>query len=223
MITLIIVAAGISLAFISSDTTDSKSGNSATRAAKFTLPSLPYGLSDLEPVISCRTMNLHYNKHFQGYINNLNRLIEGTRYEFMSIEEIIRESEGAVFNNAGQTLNHTIYFLSFSPAGGGEPTGDLGRAIKAQWGTFDAFKKEFSDTAINLFGSGWAWLSKDADGKLVITAEKDGSNPVVHGLTPILGFDVWEHSYYLDYENRRADHINAIWQILDWQAIGARY
>lgn len=190
---------------------------------RFELPALPYALGDLAPTISEHTMSLHYGKHLQAYVNNLNKLIVGTEFEQMPIEEIVRKSQGGIFNNAGQFLNHQIYFLSFSPKGGGKPTGALAEAIDAQWGSFEAFRKEFSDKSVGLFGSGWVWLSKDAAGKLYITAEANGSNPVVHGYTPILGFDVWEHAYYVDYENRRAEHVEAIWNILDWNAIGARY
>lgn len=193
------------------------------KVMKFELPKLPYALNELEPVISKKTMELHYGKHLQTYVNNLNKFVEGSKFADSDLETIVKESDGAVFNNAGQVLNHTIYFLSFKPKGGGKPTGKLAAAIDAQWGSFDAFRKEFNEAAVSLFGSGWAWLSKDAAGKLVITKEANGSNPVAHGLTPILGFDVWEHAYYVDYENRRAEHVDAIWNILDWEAIGARY
>lgn len=190
---------------------------------KFELPVLPYATNELEPVISKRTIELHHGKHLQTYITNLNNMIQGTKFENADLETIVKESDGAIFNNAGQTLNHNIYFLSFSPKGGGEPTGKLGEAIKAQYGSFEDFKKEFSAAAVSVFGSGWAWLAKDADGKLSIHKESNAGNPITKGLTPLLGFDVWEHSYYLDYENRRADHINEIWKIIDWNVVGARY
>lgn len=193
------------------------------KAMKFELPVLPYATNELEPVISKRTIELHHGKHLQTYITNLNNLIQGTKFENADLETIVKESDGAIFNNAGQTLNHNIYFLSFSPKGGGEPTGKLAEAIKAQFGSFEDFKKEFSAAAVSVFGSGWAWLAKDAEGKLSIHKESNAGNPLTKGLTPLLGFDVWEHSYYLDYENRRADHINELWKIIDWNVVGARY
>ncbi len=190
---------------------------------KFELVKLPYETNALEPVISKQTIELHHGKHLQAYVTNLNNLIPGTKFENADIETIVRESDGAIFNNAGQILNHDLYFTQFSPKGGGEPTGKLAEAIKATWGSFESFKSEFEAAGVSLFGSGWAWLAKDKDGKLVITKEANGSNPVKNGLTPILGFDVWEHSYYLDYQNRRADHLKALWQIIDWEVVGKRY
>ena len=190
---------------------------------KFELPKLPYEANALEPVISKQTIELHYGKHLQTYITNLNNLIQGTKFENADLETIVKESEGAVFNNAGQTLNHNLYFLSFSPKGGGEPGGKLGDAIKAQYGSFDKFKEEFEKASVGLFGAGWAWLSKDADGKLYITQESNAGNPLTKGYTPLLGFDVWEHAYYLDYQNRRADHLKELWKIIDWKAVEARY
>lgn len=190
---------------------------------KFELPALPYDSGALEPVIGKQTVELHHGKHFQAYITNLNNLIPGTKYENMELVDIVKSSDGPVFNNAGQALNHTIYFSSFSPDVGGEPTGKLGDAIKAQYGDFESFKKEFNAAAVSVFGSGWAWLSSDKDGKLIISKEANGSNPVVNGLNPLLGFDVWEHAYYLDYQNRRPDHVSALWNIIDWKAVGSRY
>ncbi|WP_165024825.1 superoxide dismutase [Dysgonomonas sp. ZJ279] len=190
---------------------------------KFELPKLPYATNALEPVISQQTVELHYGKHFQTYITNLNNLVPGTKFENADIETIVKESDGAIFNNAGQILNHTIYFETFSPKGGGEPKGKLADAINAEWGSFENFKKEFNTAATGLFGSGWAWLAKDAAGKLQITKEPNGGNPVTKGLTPLLGFDVWEHAYYLDYQNRRADHLTELWKIIDWSKVEARY
>ena len=190
---------------------------------KFELPVLPYEVNALEPVIGKQTIELHYGKHYQTYLTNPNNLIPGTKYENMELVDIVKQSEGPVFNNAGQALNHFIYFLSFSPNGGGEPSGKLAEAIKAQYGDFENFKKEFNAAAVSVFGSGWAWLAKDASGKLYIEKEPNGSNPVVKGLEPLLGFDVWEHAYYLDYQNRRADHVNALWSIVDWKAVESRY
>ena len=193
------------------------------KAMKFELPKLPYAMDALAPVISQQTIELHYGKHLQTYINNLNNLIQGTKFENADLETIVKESDGAIFNNAGQTLNHNIYFLSFSPKGGGEPKGKLAEAIKKQWGSFEEFKKEFNAAAVSLFGSGWAWLAKDNSGKLTIEKEPNGGNPIKRGLTPILGFDVWEHAYYLDYENRRADHLNELWKIINWDVVSERY
>lgn len=190
---------------------------------KFELPVLPYEVNALEPVIGKQTVELHYGKHYQTYLTNLNNLVPGTKYENMELVDIVKQSEGPVFNNAGQALNHFIYFLSFSPNGGGEPSGKLAKAINAQYGDFENFKKEFNAAAVSVFGSGWAWLTKDASGKLYIEKEPNGSNPVVKGLEPLLGFDVWEHAYYLDYQNRRADHVNALWSIVDWKAVESRY
>ena len=190
---------------------------------KFELIKLPYAADALKPVISQATIEFHHGKHLQAYVNNLNNLIPGTKYENAPLEKIVAESDGAIFNNAGQILNHNLYFTQFSPKGGGEPKGKLADAIKATWGSFEDFKKEFNAAGAGLFGSGWVWLAKDKDGKLSITKEANGSNPVAKGLTPILGFDVWEHAYYLDYQNRRPDHLNALWQIVDWDAVGERY
>lgn len=147
---------------------------------KFELMKLPYALNALEPVISAETLSLHHGKHLNTYVNNLNKLIAGTKFEQMELEEIVATSEGALFNNAGQTLNHNLYFTQFSPEGGGTPVGNLSRAIDAQWGNFDKFKEEFTKSATALFGSGWVWLSKDASGKLYITQEANGGNPVTH-------------------------------------------
>ncbi len=190
---------------------------------KFELPKLPYDFGALAPVIGKETVELHYGKHFQTYITNLNNLIPGTKFENADLETIVKESDGAIFNNAGQTLNHNIYFLSFSPNGGGAPQGKLAEAINAAYGDFENFKKEFVAAGVSVFGSGWVWLAKDAAGKLQVSKEANAGNPVTKGLVPLLGFDVWEHSYYLDYQNRRADHLNALWQIIDWKAVEARY
>lgn len=190
---------------------------------KFELIQLPYEANALEPVISKETIDYHYGKHLQAYVNNLNKLIPGTEFENATLEEIVAGSDGALFNNAGQVLNHNLYFTQFSPDGGGEPTGKLAEAIQKTWGTFENFQKEFVNAGVGLFGSGWVWLAKDQDGKLSITKEANGSNPVAHGLTPLLGFDVWEHAYYLDYQNRRPDHLDTLWKIVDWDVVSDRY
>lgn len=190
---------------------------------KFELIQLPYAANALEPVISKSTIDFHYGKHLQAYVNNLNNLIPGTKFENAPLEQIVAESDGAIFNNAGQVLNHNLYFTQFSPNGGGQPGGQLAKEIDATWGSFENFQKEFVAAGTGLFGSGWVWLAKDKNGKLSITKEPNGSNPVAKGLTPILGFDVWEHSYYLDYQNRRPDHLNALWKIVDWNVVDKRY
>jgi len=179
---------------------------------KFELVELPYAIDALAPVISKQTIEFHHGKHLQTYVNNLNNLIQGTKFENAPIETIVRESEGALFNNAGQVLNHNLYFTQFSPNGGGKPSGKLAIAIDAVWGSFENFQKEFEIAGTGLFGSGWAWLAADKDGKLLITKEPNGSNPIVKGLKPLFCFDVWEHAYYLDYQNRRADHLKELWK-----------
>lgn len=190
---------------------------------KFELPKLPYANNALEPVISEETINFHYGKHHQAYVNNLNNLIQGTKFENADLVTIIKESDGPIFNNAAQVWNHTFYFNSFKPNGGGAPKGKLAEAINATWGSFDNFKKEFNTASTGLFGSGWAWLVKDKDGKLSIIKESNAGNPLTKGLTPILTFDVWEHAYYLDYQNRRPDHVNALWDIINWDVVEERY
>lgn len=206
-----------------SNSSNSQITDKKEKIMKFELIQLPYAADALQPVISKETIEYHHGKHLQAYVNNLNNLIPGTKFENAPLEQIVAESDGGIFNNAGQILNHNLYFTQFSPNGGGEPTGKLAGAIKATWGSFEDFKKEFNAAGASLFGSGWVWLAKDKDGKLSITKEANGSNPVAKGLTPILGFDVWEHAYYLDYQNRRPDHLTALWEIVDWDAVGNRY
>ena len=190
---------------------------------KFELIQLPYAPDALAPAISAETLSFHHSKHLAGYVNTLNSLIEGTEFADASLEEIVCKSEGTLFNNAGQTLNHNLYFTQFAPNAGGAPTGKLLAAIEAKWGSFEAFQQEFLTACTTLFGSGWAWLAAKADGELVITKEPNGSNPVVHGLRPLMGIDVWEHAYYLSYQNRRADHIKDVWGIIDWSVVASRY
>lgn len=207
------------LSLTNNPTTDKKE----KETMKFELIQLPYEANALEPVLSKATIDFHHGKHLQAYVNNLNNLIAGTKFENAPLEQIVSQAEGAIFNNAGQVLNHNLFFTSFSPKGGGKATGKLAEAIDAGWGSFENFQKEMVAAGVGLFGSGWVWLAKDKDGKLSITKEANGSNPVAKGLTPILGFDVWEHSYYLDYQNRRADHLNELWKIIDWDIVGKRY
>jgi Fe-Mn family superoxide dismutase len=189
----------------------------------FELVKLPYATDALEPVISKQTVEFHHGKHLQAYVNNLNKLIVGTKFEHAALETIVRESEGAIFNNAGQILNHNLYFTQFSPNGGGKPSGKLAEAIVTGWGSFENFRKEFEAAGVGLFGSGWVWLAKDKNGKLSITKEPNAGNPVTKGLSPLLGFDVWEHAYYLDYQNRRADHLQDLWKIVDWKVVESRF
>ena len=190
----------------------------------FELISLPYAPEDLEPVISRETIALHHGKHLQTYVTNLNNLLPGSGMEELALEEIVKRSEGGIFNNAGQILNHNLYFLALSkPKADNAPTGALADAINRQFGSTEAFQKEFTQKGVTLFGSGWVWLSKDNEGQLVITQEQNAQNPVTKGLTPLLTFDVWEHAYYVDYQNRRADHLAAMWQIVDWDVVGKRY
>lgn len=189
----------------------------------FELPKLPYKPEDLDPAISVKTIEFHYGKHHQTYVTNLNNLIKGTEFENMNLEQIVIKSDGAIFNNAAQVWNHTFYFHSFKNNGGGAPKGPLATAIESKWGSFENFKTEFSNAALTLFGSGWAWLVKDSEGNLSIVKESNAGTPVKNGLTPLLTFDVWEHAYYLDYQNRRADYIAALWTIIDWDIVSARF
>ena len=190
----------------------------------FSMPQLPYANNALEPAISQETIDYHYGKHLQTYVNNLNALVPGTEYQDMSLEEIIISApDGAVFNNAGQVLNQTLYFLQFTPKQTQkEPSGKLAEAIERDYGNFNNFKKEMNAASASLFGSGWVWLAMDSKGTLHIIKEANGGNPLRKGMKPLLGFDVWEHAYYLDYQNRRADHIAQLWDIIDWPAIEKR-
>lgn len=189
----------------------------------FEQPNLPYAPDALAPVISEETISYHWGKHEKTYIDNLNKLVRDTHWEDMPLEEIIRKSDGALFNNASQAWNHIFYFFAFSPEGGGKPVGELAKAIDRDFGSFDGFKKLFVEAGTGLFGSGWVWLSKDKDGKLFITQGPNAANPITQGLKPILTFDVWEHAYYLDYQNRRAEALGKLWDIVDWKIIDDRY
>jgi Fe-Mn family superoxide dismutase len=190
----------------------------------YQLIDLPFGASELEPVISAETIALHHGKHLATYVNNLNNLLPGSGFEDKTLEEIVASATGGIFNNAGQILNHNLYFEQLqSPSDDNRPVGVLAKAIDEQFGSFEAFKEKFTAAAVTLFGSGWAWLASDSDGKLHILQEPNAGNPVTQGLKPILTFDVWEHAYYVDYRNRRPDHIAAMWQLLNWQEIDRRY
>jgi len=189
---------------------------------KLSLPELPYKLNALEPVISARTIEFHYGKHHQAYVTNLNKLLPGSPFENASLEEIVLKSDGGIFNNAAQVWNHTFYWESLSPKGGGEPKGKLMEAIEESFGNFIKFKEEFSQAAATLFGSGWAWLVKNTDGKLEIVKESNAGNPLRNGKKPLLTCDVWEHAYYLDYQNRRPDYIESFWKLPDWKKVEER-
>lgn len=186
-------------------------------------PQLPYEPDALEPAISARTVDFHYGKHEKAYIDNLNRLIKGTEFEDMELEEVIAKASGPLFNNASQAWNHIFYFFTFSPEGAREPSGRLRAAIDRDFGSFEKFKEAFVDAGVGLFGSGWVWLSRDDEGKLFITQGPNAGNPITDGLTPLLCFDVWEHAYYLDYQNRRADALKKLWDIVDWDIVENRY
>ena len=191
---------------------------------KFALMALPYEMDALEPVISKQTLEFHHGKHLAAYVNNLNALLDGSGFEEATLEDIVCKAEGGILNNAGQILNHELYFGQFcgKPAKS-EPTGPLANAFVNTFGSFEAFKEDFQKKGATLFGSGWVWLSADRAGQLFITQEANAANPVQKGLTPLLTFDVWEHAYYLDYQNRRPDHLSALWSIINWEEVERRY
>ncbi|MEM9102537.1 MAG: Fe-Mn family superoxide dismutase [Pseudomonadota bacterium] len=181
------------------------------------LPALPYQKNALAPHISEETLEYHYGKHHQTYVTKLNGLIEGTDFAGKSLEDIIKNSEGGIFNNAAQIWNHTFYWNSLNPNGGGEPTGALADAIASKWGSFDAFKTEFSDRAVNNFGSSWTWLVKNSAGELEIVNTSNAATPITDGLTPIITVDLWEHAYYIDYRNARPKYLEAFWALVNWE------
>lgn len=190
----------------------------------FELMVLPYAQESLEPVISKKTLEFHHGKHLAGYVNNLNVLLKESPLAGLSLEEIVCKADGEILNNAGQILNHNLYFGQFcAPKADNMPVGELAAAIVRDFGSFGAFKDEFQKKGATLFGSGWVWLSADKACKLIITQETNAANPIQKGLKPLLTFDVWEHAYYLDYQNRRPDHLVALWQIIDWEVVGNRY
>lgn len=190
----------------------------------FTLITLPYADDALQPVISKETLQFHHGKHLQTYVDNLNGLIAGTDYENKTLEDILCTAHGGMFNNAGQLLNHNLYFTQLKPFKEvNKPVGTLAEAIKETFGSFEIFKETFEQKGITLFGSGWVWLSADKNGKLVITQESNAQNPLTKGLKPIITADVWEHAYYLDYQNRRAAHLNALWNLINWEEAEHRY
>ena len=189
----------------------------------FELPKLPYKNNSLVPYISEETIEFHYGKHHQTYVNNLNGLVPGTDFENSDLESMILKGEGPIFNNAAQIWNHTFYFESFSKDGRKTPVGPLADEITRSFGSFEGFMEQFTRSATTIFGSGWAWLAKKDDGTLHIMQESNAGNPLKKGFTPLLTCDVWEHAYYIDYRNRRPDYIKAFWEIIDWDIIGMRF
>lgn len=189
----------------------------------FELPPLPYEQNALEPFISAQTLSFHYGKHHKAYVDNLNKLKEGTPFADAGLEQIVAEAEGGLYNNAAQVWNHTFYWNCLSPQGGGEPEGELAEDIKAKWGSFETFKTAFAAAAAGLFGSGWVWLAESDEAGLEIIPTPNAGNPLRDGKTPVMVIDVWEHAYYLDKQNRRPDYIADFWKIVDWKSISARY
>ncbi len=189
----------------------------------FELPVLPYAKDALAPHISAETLEFHYGKHHQTYVTNLNNLVSGTEFDGMSLEEIVKKSSGGLFNNAAQVWNHTFYWNGLSPNGGGEPTGELVAAINAAFGSFAQFKEAFAKCAVTTFGSGWAWLVKNADGSLALVSTSNAGCPLTTGQTPLLTCDVWEHAYYIDYRNARPAYLEAFWALVNWDFAAANY
>lgn len=196
-----------------------------TPAATFTLIELPYEMSALAPNVSEETLRYHHGKHLQTYVNNVNNLIADTRFATMTLEDIVRQADGPLYNNAAQVLNHNLYFLTLAPSSVAKhtPEGPLAAAIKRDFGSFEAMKVQLAKAATSLFGSGWVWLAENRNGNLVILSESNAGNPLRHGLTPLLGIDVWEHAYYIDYRNDRARSIDQLWDVIDWQVVEDRY
>ncbi len=182
-----------------------------------TLPALPFAKDALAPHISAETIEYHYGKHHATYVANLNKLIPGTEFEKMSLEEIVKKATGGIFNNAAQVWNHTFYWNSLSPKGGGEPTGALAEALKKTFGSFAAFQEKFTTTAVTTFGSGWAWLVRNPDGTLAVESTSNAGTPLKEGKSALLTCDVWEHAYYIDYRNARAKYVEAFWKIVNWK------
>jgi len=189
----------------------------------FSLPKLPYAANALEPYISEKTLEFHYGKHHQAYVNNVNNLVKGTEFENSSLEEIVANAEGGIFNNGAQVWNHTFYFMQFNPEGCNEPKDELKVAIDAKFGSFDAFKETFSKAAATLFGSGWAWLVVNEAGELEIVQTSNAANPMRDGKKPLMTCDVWEHAYYIDKKNARPAYIQDFWKIVDWKVVAERF
>jgi len=189
----------------------------------YELPALPYAKDALAPHISEETLEYHYGKHHQTYVTNLNNLVPGTEFDGLPLEEIVVKSSGGIFNNAAQVWNHTFYWNSLSPNGGGEPTGNLANAINRTFGSFEAFKEAFTKCAVTTFGSGWAWLVKNKDGSLALVSTSNAGCPLTEGQTPVLTCDVWEHAYYIDYRNARPAYLEAFWALVNWDFASANY
>ncbi len=189
----------------------------------FTLPELPYKLDALKPFLSEEQMTFHYTKHHAAYFNKLNPLVEGKPEASMSLRELIVKASGGIFNNAAQAWNHTFFWDCMSPSGGGKPAGKLAAAIESSFGSFDAFKEQFSNAASTLFGSGWAWLAADPSGKLEIMSLGNADNPIKYGKEPVLTIDVWEHAYYIDYRNDRPKFVSGFWDVLNWKEAAQIY
>ncbi|MEX0722738.1 MAG: superoxide dismutase [Gracilimonas sp.] len=196
----------------------------------YSLPDLPYNYDALEPTVDARTMEIHHTKHHQGYTNKVNAALEGHEFADLDIEEVLRridevpaDKKQAVINNGGGYANHKLFWTILSPKGGGSPDGELGDAIKKTFGSFDKFKEEFANAAGSRFGSGWAWLSVDGSGNLVVHSTANQDSPLMDGYTPILGIDVWEHAYYLNYQNRRPDYVSAFWNVVNWDQVAKNY
>ena len=189
----------------------------------FELPALPYAKNELVPHISEETLEYHYGKHHQTYVTNLNNLIPGTEFDGLTLEEIIVKSSGPIFNNAAQVWNHTFYWNSLTPKGGGVPTGALANAINTTFGSYEKFKEEFTKCAVTTFGSGWAWLVKNSDGSLALVSTSNAGCPLTTGQTPLLTCDVWEHAYYIDYRNARPSYLEAFWALVNWDFAAANY
>lgn len=189
----------------------------------FSLPTLPYEMDALAPHISKETLEYHYGKHHQAYVTNLNKLIAGTQFESLSLEEIITSSSAGIFNNAAQVWNHSFYWQCLSPNGGGQPKGALLAALIKTFGSFEAFKEQFTQTALTTFGSGWAWLVQDKNGALAIKSTSNAQSPITEGLTALLTCDVWEHAYYIDYRNARPNYVDAFWHLVNWDFVEGLY
>lgn len=192
-------------------------------AQHFEMKPLPYPSDALAPAISQQTIDYHYGKHYAGYVKRLNELVAGTPFAHLSLEDLIRDSEGAIFNNAAQIWNHDLYFALLSPAPRTLPEGPFKEAVEAQYGSLEGLKKRLTEAALALFGSGWVWLAEEENGTLTILSEPNAGNPLRYGMVPLLGIDVWEHAYYLDYRNNRAAAIEALWPLVDWAAVAERY
>ncbi len=189
----------------------------------FELPALPYAKDALAPHISVETLEFHHGKHHQTYVTNLNNLVPGTEFEGLFLEEIIQKSSGGIFNNAAQIWNHTFYWNSLAPNAGGEPTGALADAINSTFGSFAQFKEDFTKCAVTTFGSGWAWLVKNADGSLALVSTSNAGCPLTTGQTPLLTCDVWEHAYYIDFRNARPAYLEAFWSLVNWDFASANF